>query len=70
MAEATIRRESKRLHQLWREVPVGTARGWFVLGAMWGLAWATWGARSSASKFAGGNEWECDKPRPHPRARQ
>ena len=59
----TIHRESKILYEIWKDTTVGTAKGWFTLGAAWALAWTRWGVRGSASKFAGENEWECDEKR-------
>lgn len=68
----TIRREAARLRELWHDAPVDTAKGWFVLGALWGLTWASWRVHGSASRFAGANEWACDacpppsRPMPSP----
>ena len=61
-ATSTINKEKAALYGLWKEAPVGTARGWFVLGALWSFAWMSWGVSSSASRFAG-EDWPCDDKR-------
>lgn len=60
MTERTIKNESDRLYELWKQVPIGTAKGWFVLGALWALTWSRHGAPARPSKFAGDNKWACD----------
>lgn len=62
-ARSTLRKEQHEVYELWKEARVGSARGWFLLGALWALTWAR-GKSSRPARFAS-NGWECDDPRKH-----
>lgn len=60
-ANSTLRKEQHEVYELWKGARVGSARGWFLLGALWALTWAR-GKGSRPACFAS-NDWECDDPR-------
>ena len=55
-SERSLKRETNSVYALWKDAEVGSARGWFLLGALFALAWMRGGVRSRASKFAE-REW-------------
>ena len=62
MTERTIRDEKKKIGAIWEAAKVGSARGWFAMGALWALCWMQTGKPNRPSKFAA-REWGCDDPR-------
>ncbi len=58
-AESTIRKECKLAGESWRQATPGTARGWFLLGVVWGLRWAR--GRASRPTLFGVRSWPCDR---------
>lgn len=61
---SSVQREGKQIWLLWRNAEVGSARGWFLLGALWALNWVL-RSHSRPAKFAE-REWECDQKRYSP----